>query len=82
MNSFKQLVQYVKSANWTGANQVFSEIMQRKVSNRLTTERKTVFEDTRNPRQVECLKCHKKWRTSEDEPKCPKCGADYSHISD
>jgi hypothetical protein len=45
MNSFKQLVQHVKNANWSGANQVFSEIMQQKVADRLSTERQTIFKE-------------------------------------
>ena len=35
MNSFTQLVQNVKDANWQGAGQVFKEIMQQKVADRL-----------------------------------------------
>jgi hypothetical protein len=45
MNSFTQLVQHVKSANWAGANQVFAEIMQQKVSDRLASERSTIFKE-------------------------------------
>lgn len=45
MNSFTQLVQHVKNANWSGANQVFSEIMQQKVADRLATERQTIFKE-------------------------------------
>jgi hypothetical protein len=45
MNSFKQLVAHVKNANWSGANQVFSEIMQQKVADRLATERQTIFKE-------------------------------------
>ena len=48
MNSFTQLVQNVKDANWQGAGQVFKEIMQQKVADRLDVERRTIFkEDSR-----------------------------------
>ena len=43
MNSFKQFISQIKSANYADANQTFSEIMQQKVANRLTTERKSIF---------------------------------------
>ena len=45
MNSFTQLVQNVKDANWQGAGQVFKEIMQQKVADRLDVERQTVFKE-------------------------------------
>ena len=45
MNSFTQLVQHVKNANWSGANQVFAEIMQQKVADRLSVERQTIFKE-------------------------------------
>ena len=48
MNSFTQLVQNVKDANWQSAGQVFKEIMQQKVADRLDIERRTIFkEDSR-----------------------------------
>jgi len=46
MNSFTQFVQHVKNANWSGANQVFADIMQQKVADRLAVEKRTVFEAT------------------------------------
>jgi len=45
MNSFTQLVQNVKDANWQGAGQVFKEIMQQKVADRLDVERRTIFKE-------------------------------------
>jgi len=45
MNSFTQLVQNVKDANWQGAGQVFKEIMQQKVADRLDVERQTIFKE-------------------------------------
>lgn len=53
MNSFKQLIQHVKSANWTGANQIFSEIMQQKVADKLVTARTTVFKEEREMTDAE-----------------------------
>jgi hypothetical protein len=43
MKLIAEVVAHVKNANWSGANQVFSEIMQQKVADRLATERQTVF---------------------------------------
>jgi len=45
MNSFTQLVQNVKDANWQSAGQVFKEIMQQKVADRLDVERRTIFKE-------------------------------------
>jgi hypothetical protein len=45
MNSFTQLVQHVKNADWSGANQVFSEIMQQKTADRIEIEKQTVFKE-------------------------------------
>ena len=45
MNSFTQLVQNVKDANWQSAGQVFKEIMQQKVADRLDVERQTIFKE-------------------------------------
>ncbi len=45
MNSFTQLFQNVKDANWQGAGQVFKEIMQQKVADRLDVERQTIFKE-------------------------------------
>lgn len=43
MNSFTQLVQQIKSADYASANQTFAEIMQQKVADRLATERQSIF---------------------------------------
>lgn len=56
MNSFTQLVQHVKNANWSGANQVFSEIMQQKVADRLATERQTIYKEEREMTDAEMKK--------------------------
>lgn len=45
MNSLSQLVQQVKNANWSSANQVFAEIMQQKVADRLASERASIFKE-------------------------------------
>ena len=45
MNSFTQLVQNVKDANWQAAGQVFKEIMQQKVADRIDIERRTIFKE-------------------------------------
>ena len=45
MNSFTQLIQHVKNADWSGANQVFSEIMQQKTADRIDVEKKTIFKE-------------------------------------
>ena len=65
MNSFTQLVQNVKDANWQGAGQVFKEIMQQKVADRLDVERRTIFKEDAG----EAYKKHfnsmlKKWNVS------------------
>jgi len=65
MNSFTQLVQNVKDANWQGAGQVFKEIMQQKVADRIAIERQTIF----NEDGSEAYKQHfdsmlKKWNVS------------------
>lgn len=43
MNSFTQLVQQIKSADYASANQTFAEIMQQKVADRLAVERQFIF---------------------------------------
>jgi hypothetical protein len=60
MNSFKQLVQHVKGANWTGANQVFSEIMQQKVADKLATVRPTIFKEEDDTKYQEYFKAQLK----------------------
>ena len=65
MNSFTQLFQNVKDANWQGAGQVFKEIMQQKVADRLDVERRTIFKEDAG----EAYKKHfnsmlKKWNVS------------------
>ena len=65
MNSFTQLVQNVKDANWQGAGQVFKEIMQQKMADRLDVERRTIFKEDAG----EAYKKHfnsmlKKWNVS------------------
>jgi len=65
MNSFTQLVQNVKDADWQGAGQVFKEIMQQKVADRLDVERRTIFKEDAG----EAYKKHfnsmlKKWNVS------------------
>ena len=46
MNSFTQLVQQIKSADYANANQTFTEIMQQKVADRLQQERQTIFKES------------------------------------
>lgn len=46
MNSSTQLVQHIKKANYAEANQVFAEIMQQKIADRLAAEQKTIFTET------------------------------------
>jgi len=65
MNSFTQLVQNVKDANWQGAGQVFKEIMQQKVADRLDVERQTVFkEDSSEAYKKYFDSMLKKWNVS------------------
>ena len=47
--SVKHLIDNVKSADWTGANQNFAEVMQEKVKTRLATERQSIFKENTNP---------------------------------
>lgn len=70
MNSFTQLIQHVKNANWSGANQVFSEIMQQKVADNLSAVRPTVFKEEREMTDAEVKK-------REDIVKSMKSNADY-----
>lgn len=65
MNSFTQLVQNVKDANWQSAGQVFKEIMQQKVADRLDIERKTIFkEDSSEAYKKYFNSMLKKWNVS------------------
>ena len=65
MNSFTQLVQNVKDANWQGAGQVFKEIMQQKVADRLDVERQTIFkEDSDDAYKKYFDSMLKKWNVS------------------
>ena len=65
MNSFTQLVQNVKDANWQSAGQVFKEIMQQKVADRLDVERQTVFkEDSGEAYKKYFNSMLKKWNVS------------------
>ena len=68
MNSFTQLVQNVKAADWQGAGQVFKEIMQQKVSDRLDIERRTIFKEDTIPFSSDYKKYFdsmlKKWNVS------------------
>ena len=65
MNSFTQLVQNVKDANWQGAGQVFKEIMQQKVADRLDVERQTIFkEDSSEAYKKYFNSMLKKWNVS------------------
>ena len=65
MNSFTQLVQNVKDANWQGAGQVFKEIMQQKVADRLDVERRTIFkEDSSEAYKKYFASMLKKWNVS------------------
>ena len=45
MNSYTRLVQNVKDADWQRAGQVFKEIMQQKVADRIDIERRTIFKE-------------------------------------
>ena len=65
MNSFTQLVQNVKDANWQSAGQVFKEIMQQKVADRLDVERQTIFkEDSSEAYKKYFDSMLKKWNVS------------------
>ena len=65
MNSFTQLFQNVKDANWQGAGQVFKEIMQQKVADRLDVERQTIFkEDSSEAYKKYFDSMLKKWNVS------------------
>ena len=65
MNSFTQLFQNVKDANWQGAGQVFKEIMQQKVADRLDVERQTIFkEDSSEAYKKYFNSMLKKWNVS------------------
>lgn len=65
MNSFTQLVQNVKDANWQSAGQVFKEIMQQKVADRLDIERRTIFkEDSSEAYKKYFNSMLKKWNVS------------------
>ena len=65
MNSITQLVQNVKDANWQGAGQVFKEIMQQKVADRLDVERQTIFkEDSSEAYKKYFDSMLKKWNVS------------------
>ena len=65
MNSFTQLVQNVKDANWQGAGQVFKEIMQQKMADRLDVERRTIFkEDSSEAYKKYFASMLKKWNVS------------------
>lgn len=65
MNSFTQLFQNVKDANWQGAGQVFKEIMQQKVADRLDVERRTIFkEDSSEAYKKYFDSMLKKWNVS------------------
>ena len=65
MNSFTQLFQNVKDANWQGAGQVFKEIMQQKVADRLDVERRTIFkEDSSEAYKKYFASMLKKWNVS------------------
>ena len=74
MNSFTQLVQHVKNANWSGANQVFAEIMQQKVADRLASERQTIFTEA-TAKMAECLNCGTIFPVKRDvwSEQCPSC---------
>ena len=74
MNSFTQLVQHVKNANWSGANQVFAEIMQQKVADRLASERQTIFTEA-TAKMAECLNCGTIFPVKHDvwSEQCPSC---------
>jgi hypothetical protein len=52
MNSFTQLVQHVKNADWSGANQIFSEIMQQKTADRIEVEKQTVFKEGKSVERI------------------------------
>ena len=65
MNSFTHLVQNVKDANWQSAGQVFKEIMQQKVADRLDIERRTIFkEDSSEAYKKYFDSMLKKWNVS------------------
>jgi len=62
MNSFTQLVQAVRGAQWSDANRVFAEVMQQKVADRLQQERQTIFKE-----EAEAFVVYKSSRSPETE---------------
>ena len=65
MNSFSELVQNVKDAYWKCSGQVFKEIMQQKVADRLDIERRTIFkEDSSEAYKKYFNSMLKKWNVS------------------
>ena len=82
MNSFTQLMQHVKGAQWSDANRVFVEIMQQKVADRMAVVRQNIFKEDADKRRFQCQisKCKHTFYSTEKEPSCPKCGAGYEDI--
>lgn len=76
MNSYQQLINQIKTANYSGANQTFSEIMQQKAADRLTAERQQVFKEAAEWNGT-CKACKAGFKTSDatGDSKCPKCGS-------
>jgi hypothetical protein len=69
MNSFTQLIQNVRNAQWADANKVFAEIMQQKVADRLQAERQTIFKEDAQG----CTICgSKSCPGADDRKKCPQ----------
>ena len=73
----------VKDANWQRAGEVFKEIMQQKVADRIDIERRTIFNEEKKPYVFECMRCGNIWRSAGPELSpgpttghnviCPKC---------
>tara|TARA_R110000868_G_scaffold79604_35_gene226516 strand:+ start:12481 stop:12876 length:396 start_codon:yes stop_codon:yes gene_type:complete len=84
MNSFTQLAQAVRGAQWSDANRVFAEIMQQKVTDRLQQERQTIFKE--EAKAVACAACgepeyaDKGWKTK-DGLVCRACYADKPRLA-
>lgn len=56
MNSFTQFIQQIKTGNFAGANQIFADIMQQKVADRLAIERQTIFKEAADGEMTDAQK--------------------------
>ncbi len=52
MNPLTELINNVKSADWSSANQNFADIMQSKVANAITAMRSQVFKENTDQKKT------------------------------